>query len=89
MGYGLKGWGLFLDRGQKFSLLHSLQIRSEANQPSIQRLSGAHLLGIKRPERESDHSLPTSVKVKNGGATPSLSHMSLTFYMLIYALTFG
>jgi hypothetical protein len=34
-------------------------------QPSIQRLSGALSLGVKRPEREVDHSPPSSAEVKN------------------------
>jgi hypothetical protein len=33
-------------------------------QPPIQRVSGALSLGIKRPEREADHSPPSSAEVK-------------------------
>jgi hypothetical protein len=32
--------------------------------------------GVKRPGRESDHSLPSSAEVKNGGAIPPLPHTS-------------
>jgi hypothetical protein len=28
--------------------------------------------GVQRPEREADHSLPSSTEVKNGGAIPAL-----------------
>jgi hypothetical protein len=34
-------------------------------------------LGVKRPGREADHSLPSSAEVKNGGAIPLLPRMSL------------
>jgi hypothetical protein len=30
---------------------------------------------VKRPEREADHSPPSSAEVKNGGAIPPLPHM--------------
>jgi hypothetical protein len=33
--------------------------------------------GTERPEREADHSTPSSTKVKNGGAIPLLLHTSL------------
>jgi hypothetical protein len=32
--------------------------------------------GVKRPGREGDQSPPSSAEVKNGGAIPSLAHMS-------------
>jgi hypothetical protein len=32
--------------------------------------------GVKRPGHETDPSLPSNVKVKNGGAIPPLPHMS-------------
>jgi hypothetical protein len=34
-------------------------------QPPIQRVLGALFLGVKRPEREADHSPPSSAEVKN------------------------
>jgi hypothetical protein len=34
-------------------------------QPPIQRVPGAHSLGVKRPGRESDHSPPSSAEVKD------------------------
>jgi hypothetical protein len=40
-------------------------------------------LGIKRPGRESDHSPPSSVEVKNGGAIPTLADMSSWLDVLI------
>jgi hypothetical protein len=36
---------------------------------------GAFSLGVKRPEREADHSTPPSAEAKNGGAIPPLLHM--------------
>jgi hypothetical protein len=38
------------------------------SQPHIQCLTEALSPGIKRPECEADHSPPSSVEVKNGGA---------------------
>jgi hypothetical protein len=36
----------------------------ESTQPPIQWVLGALSLGVKRPEREADHSLPSSAEVK-------------------------
>jgi hypothetical protein len=41
-------------------------------QPPIQRVSRALSLAVKRQERESDHSPPSSSEIKNGGAIPPL-----------------
>jgi hypothetical protein len=38
------------------------------NQPPIQCVQGALSPGVKRPERDADHSPPSSAEVKNGGA---------------------
>jgi hypothetical protein len=45
-------------------------------QPPIRRVSGAISPGVKRPKREADHLPPSSLKVRNGGTTPSLPHVS-------------
>jgi hypothetical protein len=37
---------------------------------------GAHSPGVKRQGSEADHSRPSSAEVKNGGAIPSLLHIS-------------
>jgi hypothetical protein len=41
-------------------------------QPPIQWVPGALSPGIKRPERETDHSPPSCAEVKNGGTIPPL-----------------
>jgi hypothetical protein len=38
----------------------------------LQWVLGTISPGVKRPGREADHSLPSSAKVKNGGAIPPL-----------------
>jgi hypothetical protein len=43
----------------------------ERTKPSIQRV-----LGVKRPGRDDNQSLPSSAQVKNGGAMPPLPHTS-------------
>jgi hypothetical protein len=46
------------------------------NQPLIQQLPGALSPGVKQLERETDHSHPSDVDVKNDGAIPRLPHAS-------------
>jgi hypothetical protein len=41
-------------------------------QPPIQWIPGNLFPGLKRGERETDHSLPSSAEVKNVGAIPQL-----------------
>jgi hypothetical protein len=58
---------------QYFSLLHSIQTGSGG--PPIFLSNGYRGLfapGVKRPEREADHSSSSSAKDKNGGALPPL-----------------
>jgi hypothetical protein len=45
-------------------------------QPLTQCISGVLSPGIKRPEREADHSPPSSAAVKNCGAIPPLPRTS-------------
>jgi hypothetical protein len=63
-------------QGQDFSILHSLQMGSEATQPAIQWVSGALFPGVTGQGVESDHSLPSSAEVKNDRAIPPLPPMS-------------
>jgi hypothetical protein len=53
---------------QIFSPLHSVQTDSEAYSTPLQ--------GVKRLGGEADHPLPSSDKVKNGGAIHPLPHTS-------------
>jgi hypothetical protein len=45
-------------------------------QPPMQWVPGAVLPGVKQQGHEADHSPPSSAKVKNRGAVPSLLHTS-------------
>jgi hypothetical protein len=45
-------------------------------QPPIQWVPGELSPGVKRLRREGDHSPPSSVQIKNGGAIPPLPHTS-------------
>jgi len=50
-----------------------------SSQPPIQWVQGALSLGVKRPEREPDHSLPFSAKLKNAWSytsTPQYAFMA-------------
>jgi hypothetical protein len=53
-----------------YSLLHSIQTGSGAHSGSYRMGREGSFPGVKRPGREVDHSSPSSVKVKNGGAVP-------------------
>jgi hypothetical protein len=60
-----------------FSLHHRVQKGSGAHQTPIQWVQRAPSLGIKRPEREADHSPPSSAEVKNAWSytsTPRVFH---------------
>jgi hypothetical protein len=46
-------------------------------QPHIQWVPGALSLGVKRPEREADHSSKSSAKVKNAWSDTSTPPISL------------
>jgi hypothetical protein len=63
-------------QGRDISLLYSVQTGSEAHPASYPMGTGTNFKGVKRPERKADHSHPSSAEVKNGGAIPSLPHMS-------------
>jgi hypothetical protein len=76
LGYGLD------DRGSRvrfpagnFSLHHRLHNGSGAHPASYPRGTGALFLGVKQPEREADHSPPSSAEVKMHGAIPPLPNM--------------
>jgi hypothetical protein len=52
-------------------MMFSSPQRGPGAQPGCYSLGiGAPSPGVKRQEREADHSPPTSAKVKNGGAVP-------------------
>jgi hypothetical protein len=66
-GYGLDDRGSrvrFPAGAGNFSLHHRVQNGSWVTQPPIQWVLGALYLGVKRPGREADHSLPSSAEVK-------------------------
>jgi hypothetical protein len=48
-------------------------------QTPIHWVQGAVSQGVKRQRREADHSPPSNAKVKNGGAIPSVPHISSWF----------
>jgi hypothetical protein len=57
LGYGLDDWGSFPG--------HSIQTGCTIQLASNPKGTGALTLGVKRPEREVDHSSPPSGEVKN------------------------
>jgi hypothetical protein len=68
LGYGLDDWGSrvrFL-AGQGIFLFTTAVSRTTLGptQPPTQWVPGALSLGVKRPGREADHSLPSSAEVK-------------------------
>jgi hypothetical protein len=69
-GYGLDDRGSNPGRGKVFL---SFRARKPALGP--RQLPLQLVLGMKSPGCEADHSPPSSVEVKNGGAIPPLSYM--------------
>jgi hypothetical protein len=59
-----------------FSLFHSVQVGPGAHPASYPMVMRVSLPYLKRPEREADHSPPSSAEVKNGEAVRPLSHTS-------------
>jgi hypothetical protein len=72
VGYGLDGQGSIPGRGKILLLSITSRLGLGSTQSPIQWVPGAVTLGVKRQEREVDHSLPSCVQVKNGGAIPPL-----------------
>jgi hypothetical protein len=63
-------------QGQEVFLFSTASIPALGpTQPPIQWVLRAVSLGVKRPGREANHSLPSSAEVKNGGAILPLLHM--------------
>jgi hypothetical protein len=58
------------------SLLHSIQTGSRAHPASYPMGVGNFSPGVKRPDRDTNHSPPSSAEVKNGGTIPPLPPMS-------------
>jgi hypothetical protein len=75
-----KGWtaGFRFPVGARFfsSLLFSTASTPglKSNQPPIQWVLVAISPGVKRPEREADHLLPSTAEVKNSGAQGEIYH---------------
>jgi hypothetical protein len=76
MGYGLDGRSSIPGRDNRFLSTAVSRPTLGITQPHIQWVSGALLLGVMRPDREADHSPPSSSEVQNDGAVPPLPHTS-------------
>jgi hypothetical protein len=55
---------------------YNVQTLCGAHQTSYQMGTGGDFPRVKRPEREAEHSPPSSTKAKNGVALPPLPHTS-------------
>jgi hypothetical protein len=64
--------GVGLPAGQDFSLLHSVETSSGSHPACYPLSTWAFSPGVKRPECESSHSIPSSAKVKNDTTLPPL-----------------
>jgi hypothetical protein len=72
-GYKLDGRGIrvrFLARARDFSLLQSLNSKSDAHPASCTMDTSNISLGLKWPGRENGHSLLYNAEVKNSGGIP-------------------
>jgi hypothetical protein len=71
------GWtaGVLFSVGESDFLYSTLSRPAlELTQPPIQWVQGVLSPGVKRQEREADHSPPCSVKVENNGTMPALPY---------------
>jgi hypothetical protein len=75
-GYRLDYMGSNSGRGKFFLNSTASRPAPRPSQPPIQWLPGAISPEVKRPGSEVDHSPPSSVEVKNGGAIPQLPRTS-------------
>jgi hypothetical protein len=77
LGYGLDDWGSrvqFSVGAGNFSLHHRIQNGSGAHQASYPMGTSGLSMGVKWPRHEADHSLPSSVEVKNVQSYTSTHH---------------
>jgi hypothetical protein len=65
------------DRKGKFLFITASRPSLEPTQPPIQWISRTFIPDIERPEREADHSPPTSAKVKNSWSYTSTPPLRL------------
>jgi hypothetical protein len=73
----MDGLGSIPGQGQEIFLFCAVYTPTLGpNQPPVQWGTGALSPGVKRPERETDYSSPSSAEIKSGGAVPPLSHTS-------------
>jgi hypothetical protein len=71
-----RGSGVRFPTGTRdFYLLHSAHTGFTSSQPPMEGILVAFLLGLKRQEREADHSTLRSAEVQNG-VIPPLTHTS-------------
>jgi hypothetical protein len=75
-GYGLDGRGSIHGRDKIFLFSIAFRAALGPTKLPIQWVPGANSQGVKRQERESDYSPPSSAKVKNDGAMSLLPHTS-------------
>jgi hypothetical protein len=65
----------FPARARNCSLFHSVQTGSETHPASYTMGTERFTLGVKRPGRGTDHSLPSNAEFNNGGAIPPIPDM--------------
>jgi hypothetical protein len=75
-GYVLDCLGSFPGGDETFCLFHSVHAGSGAHSVSYPMGTGDSFPGDKAAGHEADHSPPSSVEFKNGGAMPPLPHTS-------------
>jgi hypothetical protein len=87
VGYGLDERGFESRHGLEIFLFTTASRRSlGSTQPPIQWIPGALSLGVKRPRREADHSLPSSAEVKNAWNFTSTTPVCLHGVVLSYSI---
>jgi hypothetical protein len=67
----------------KYHAMTTYPLIFKPTQTPIQRLPGALSLGVKQPDRDADHSLPSSVEVKNARSYTSTPLYVFTMWCLV------
>jgi hypothetical protein len=80
--YGLDGWGSIPSRGSDFSLFISVQTGYGTHPVSCPMGTGGSFPGVKRSEREVDHSPLSSAEVKNGEAATPLPDVFMEWCLI-------
>jgi hypothetical protein len=77
--------GFDFRRGLEILFTTASRTALKPTQPPIHWVPGALSLGVKRPEREADHSPPSNAEVEESGAIPLIPQYAFMFWCSVKA----